>query len=148
MLVFRFIDDRGSLLTDYDLYLTGGPDYSPDDLPPGFFVDRQRNRRSPGKLTYYVDYDVLRKGLNKEKMEGRIGLRVDAKPLESAESLAFYRSMEYRSDEDGVSDLLCPNETLMVEFRLQRWVDRRVFRIETSLKPSDIDSSRTGDTAG
>ena len=56
--------------------------------------------------------------------------------------------MEYRSDEDGVSDLLCPNETLMVEFRLQRWVDRRVFRIETSLKPSDIDSSRTGDTAG
>jgi len=146
MLVFRFVDDRGALLTDYDLYLTGGPNYSPDDLPPGFFVDRQRNRRSPGKLTYYVDYDVLRKGLNKEKMEGRIGLRVDAKPLESDESLAFYRSMEYQSDEDGVSEILCPNETLMVEFKLQRWVDSRVFRIEPSLRPSPIDSTRTGNT--
>lgn len=147
MLVFRFVDDRGAALTDYDLYLTGGPSYSPDDLPPGFYVDRQRNSRNPGKLTYYVNYDVLRKGLNKDKMEGRIGLRVDAKPFESPETLAFYRRLDYRSDEDGVSEILAPNETLMVEFRLQRWVDTRVFRIESTLKPGAIDSTRTGDTA-
>ena len=71
---------------------------------------------------------------------------MDAKPLESEASLAFYRRMEYRSDEDGVSQILCPNETLMVEFKLQRRVDSRVFRIETSLRPSPIDSSRTGNT--
>src|SRR5262249_38487254 len=78
MVVFRFVDDRGDVLSDYDLYITGGPKYSPDDLPPGFFVDRQRNKRNPGRLTYYLDHDVLRRGLNKEAMEGRLGFRVVA----------------------------------------------------------------------
>lgn len=146
MLVFRFVDDRGEVLTDYDLYLTGGPNYSPDDLPQGFFVDRQKNRRSPGKLTYYVDHDVLRRGLSREKMEGRIGFRVEANPREGARSLAFYRRLAYESVEGGVSDILAPNETLMLEFRLQRWVDARVFRLETSLKPSPIDDTPTGKT--
>jgi hypothetical protein len=43
MVVFRMVDDRGNALSDYDLFITGGPRYSPDDLPPGFYVDRQRN---------------------------------------------------------------------------------------------------------
>jgi hypothetical protein len=63
MLVFRLIDDRGSALGDYDLYLTAGPSYSRNDLPVGFFTDRQRNQRNPGKLTYYLNFDQLEEGL-------------------------------------------------------------------------------------
>lgn len=146
MLTFRFVDDRGDMLTDYDLYLTGGPHYSPDDLPQGFFVDRQRNRRNPGMLTYYVDYDVLRRGLGRAKLEGRIGFRVDARPASGEDALAYYRRLEFRSDEGGVSELLRPNETLMLEFKLQRWVDRTVFRVEPGLRPSPIEHKPSGST--
>jgi hypothetical protein len=146
MLVFRFLDDRGQMLADYDLYLTGGPNYSPDDLPAGFFVDRQRNKLAPGRLTYYLDHDALRLGLNKEKMEGRIGFRVDARPAYDSEALAFYRRLEYQSSEDSAAELVPPNETLMLEFRLQRWVDARVFRIEKKLAPSEIEKTPTGKT--
>jgi hypothetical protein len=146
MLVFRLIDDRGAILTDYDLYITGGPKYSPDDLPPGFFVDRQRNKRSPGKLTYFVDNDVLRRGLSKEAMEGRVGFRLVARPEEESDSLAFYREINYKSKADQVSNVLRPNETLMIEIRMQRFVDAQVFRIEGKLTPSKIDKKPTGKT--
>ena len=146
MILFKFVDDRGDVLTDYDLYLTAGPNYSPDDLPQGFFVDRQRNKKNPGMLTYYVDHDVLRRGLNKQKLEGRIGFRVEARPASGEDALAFYRRLEFKSDEDGALEILRPNETLMLEFKLQRWVDSTVFRIESSLKPSPIDKKPSGTT--
>jgi hypothetical protein len=144
MLVFRLIDDRGSVLTDYDLYITGGPNYSPDDLPEGFFVDRQRNRRNPGKLTYYVDYDILRRGLSQAKMEGRIGFQLIARPEEDRDALVFYRPIDFRSDEDEIAELLKPNETLMIEIKLERYVDAKVFRVEGRLTPSPIDSKPSG----
>jgi pimeloyl-ACP methyl ester carboxylesterase len=147
MLVFRFIDDRGDTLTDYDLFITGGPNYSKDELPSGFFVDRQRNKRNMGKLTYYLDYDVLRRGLNQAAMEGRIGLSVTARPEQGGEALAYYRPLEYRSDEGAISTLLAPNETMMVEIKLQRCVDARVFRVESKLTPSKIETKPTGRVA-
>lgn len=144
MLVFRFVDDRGNVLTDYDLLITGGPKYSADDLPPGFFVDRQRNRRNPGQLTYFLDHDVLHRGLMKNAGEGRIGFLVRAKPEQDAQSLVYYRPIEFKSDEGAVADMLRPNETLMVEIRLQRQVDAAVFRIDDSLTPHKIDSTPLG----
>jgi hypothetical protein len=146
MLVFRFLDDRGDTLSEYDLYITGGPHYSADDLPPGFFIDRQRNKRSSGKLTYYLDYDVLRKGLSKEKMEGRIGFRVVARPEKSDDALVFYEPIEFQSDEDAISEILRPNETLMIEIKFERKVDATVFRIEDNLTPSKISSKPRGKT--
>jgi hypothetical protein len=146
MLVFRFVDDRGDTLTDYDLFITGGPKYSPDDLPEGFFIDRQRNRRNPGKLTYYLDFDALRRGLGKSAMQGRIGFRVVARPQQDDTALAFYHPLEFRSDEKAVAEIVRPNETLMIEVKLQRCVDARVFRIESSLDPSPISRKPTGKT--
>ena len=137
MLIFRFVDDRGDILTDYDLYLTGGPNYDPT-IPPGFFVDRQRNKINPGTLTYFVDYDVCRRGLNKDKMGGRIGFRVVARPVKSADALAFYRPWNTNQVKTNSQDILKPNETLMVEIQLRRLVDATVFRIESNLKPSAI----------
>jgi hypothetical protein len=146
MLIFRFIDDRGDILTDYDLYLTGGPKYSPDDLPTGFFIDRQRNKLNPGTLTYYVDHDVLRRGLNREKMEGRIGFLVIARPSESQDALAFYRKLEFQSGEGELANILKPNETLMVEVELRRFVDVNVFRVEKKLTPSEVSRKPAGRT--
>lgn len=144
MLVFRFVDDRGDTLTDYDLYITGGPNYSPDDLPKGFFVDRQRNKRSVGKLTYYLDYDALRKGLSTPKMQGCIGFTVVARPEKKDGGLVYYDPLNYKSNLKTIGELLGPNQTLMVEVTLQRRVDTTVFRIEDNLKPSDISKKPSG----
>ena len=138
MIVFRLIDDRGDVLTDYDLYITAGPEYSPDELPSGFFVDRQRNQRNPGKLTYYVDYDVLTDGLAKPQMEGKLGFRIVARPTEDDAAVVFYKPVEFQSDAKTLSEILRPNETLMVEIKMARLVDAAVFRVENNLTPTPI----------
>jgi hypothetical protein len=140
MIVFRVIDDRGNALSDYDLYLTAGPAYDEDELPQGFFMDRQRNKRNAGALTYYIDHDVMSEGLNKPKMEGKLGFRVKARPEEGPSSLAYYRVLDFRSSLATVNRILAPNETLMVELVLERKVDRTVFRMTNNLTPSAIGS--------
>ena len=144
MLVFKLIDDRGDTLTDYDLYITAGPEYSPDELPTGFFVDRQRNQRNPGKLTYYLDYDVLTAGLSKPQMEGKLGLRIIARPTPGNTALAFYRPLEFRSDAKKLGEILRPNETLMVELKMARRVDATVFRVESNLTPGPVSPVPSG----
>jgi hypothetical protein len=145
MIVFRVVDDRGEVLSDYDLFLTAGPDYSEQDLPPGFFVDRQRNRRHPGKLTYYVDYDVLRDGLKRAKVQGKLGFRVVARPTgQPGERLVFYQPLDFRSTFDTLSQYLVPNETVMVELQLRRCVDATVFRMTNDLKPGPIEARPSG----
>jgi hypothetical protein len=132
MVVFRITDDRGNQLEDYDLFLTAGPHYSEDHLPPGFFLDRQRNQRNRGKLTYYLDHDVMTEGLSKPHMESRIGFRLVARPEENEDSLAFYRMLKFESTLSKLEKLLVPNETLMVDLQLKRWVDATVFRLPNS----------------
>lgn len=145
MIIFRVVDDRGQSLTDYDLYLTAGPDYSDDVLPPGFFVDRQRNRRNLGKLTYFVDYDVMHKGLASARMGGNLGFRVVPRP---GDGLAFYKPLDFRSRLANIEQLLKPNETLMVEIELQRLVDVAVFRLTNDLTPGPIDGQPQNRTVG
>ena len=148
MLVLRFIDDRGNILNDYDLYITGGPEYRRDDLPPGFFVDRQRNRRDAGKLSYFLDYDVLRRGLSRKTMQGRIGFEVVARPRQESGALAYYRPLHFRSDRGALSRILKPNQTLMVEISLARRVDTAAFRITGDLKPGPFGSQPSGKEVG
>lgn len=141
MVVFRLVDDRDQVLTDYDLYLTAGPDYSENELPAGFFVDRQRNQRNPGKLTYYIDHDVMSKGLSNPKLDGKLGFRLVARPQAG---LAFYREFHFRSNFKALSAVLAPNETTMIEIKLQRCVDATVFRISNDLTPGEIDPTPSG----
>jgi len=141
MVVFRIVDDRGTQVADYDLYLTAGPKYDPNALPPGFFKDRQRNLRNPGKLTYFLDYDVMEAGFANPKMEGRLGFRLVARP---GAGLAYYRTLDFRSGLLSMNHVLAANQTTMVELVLERKVDARVFRISNDLAPSPIDDKPLG----
>jgi hypothetical protein len=154
--IVRLRDDRGQNLSDYELFLTAGPNYSPDELPEGFFVDRQRNRRNPGKLTYYLNWDVLDdgvKGLRKPELKGKFGFRIVARPLmqdpavpnrDIAPGLAGYRVLHFKSDLDTLSKALRPNETLMLDIELKRLVDIAVFRITNDLTPRKFDRTPDG----
>lgn len=134
MLVFRLSDDRGNELTDYDVIFTAGPSYDPNHLPPGFFVDRQRNQRHPGKLTYYMNYDRMVAGLQTKALEGKFGFEIVARPTTG---FAYYQRLSYRGTLAALRRFFAPNQTLMIEIQLRRWVDAGVVDLQTVLKPDD-----------
>lgn len=144
MIIFRLIDDRGNHLDDYDLYLTAGPKYSEYALPAGFFIDRQQNQKNRGKLTYFLDYDIMEAGINTPQMQGNLGFRIKAQPEASDQALAYYKLLDFHSSLADLNKILHPNETLMVEIMLQRRVDRTVSRISNNLKPAKISTKPTG----
>lgn len=144
MIIFRLIDDRGNHLDDYDLYLTAGPKYSENALPTGFFADRQQNQRNRGKLTYFLDYDIMESGINTPIMQGNLGFRIKAHPEASDKALAYYRMLDFHSSLADINKILHPNETVMVEIMLQRRVDRTVSRITNNLTPAKISVKPTG----
>jgi hypothetical protein len=147
MIVFRIADDRGASLADYDLYFTAGPKYDENQLPPGFFRDRQRNQHDRGKLTYYLNFDAMTEGLMHPNLGGRLGFYVQARPEEQPKKprLVFYRPIEFQGTLSQVKKILHPNETLMVEIQLERHVDAAVFQIEKDLTPGPISAKPTGE---
>ncbi|MEJ1972851.1 MAG: hypothetical protein WDM96_10445 [Lacunisphaera sp.] len=126
MLVFRIVDDRGNELDDYDLLFTAGPNYDPNHLPPGFFVDRQRNALNRRKLTYYLDHDVMAGWFAQPEVGDKFGVRVVARP---ADGYAHYVVAEHRSTFTEMRDLFAPNQTLMIEILLQRHVRQGTYRL-------------------
>jgi hypothetical protein len=126
MLVFHLTDDRENTLVDYDVVFTAGPNYDPNHLPPGFFVDRQRNQLDPGTLTYYIDYDVMDEWLSRPELEGRFGVRIAARP---EEGYAYYVVAEHKGKFSQLKRYFAPNQTLMVEVQLKRHVVEGVFRL-------------------
>ena len=141
MLVIRLIDDRGHDVSDYDVLFTAGPSYDPNHLPPGFFVDRQRNQLNRGKLTYYIDYDVLNDWLSKPELDGKFGVQVTARP---ADGYAYYTVAEYRGTFAGLRQYFEPNRTVMIEVELQRHVVEGVFRLTQKLTPEDFKKQPKG----
>jgi len=140
MLVFRLRDHRSNNLDDYDVILTAGPEYDPNHLPTGFFVDRQRNSRNLGKLTYYLDYTVM-EGLNDPRLEGKMGFRIVARP---ESGLAHYQPLEYRGTLKTLKRFLVPNQTLMIEIELHRRIDQAVFQLTSDLNPGAISAKPSG----
>jgi hypothetical protein len=135
------VDDRGNSLSDYDVLFTAGPSYDPNHLPPGFFVDRQRNKHNPGKLTYYIDYDVMNEWFSKPELAGKFGVRVSARP---AEGFAYYTVAEQKGTFTALKRYFEPNQTLMVEVELQRRVVEGVFRLTQNLTPEDFKNQPKG----
>jgi hypothetical protein len=141
MLVIRLVDDRGNSLKDYDVLFTAGPDYNPDHLPPGFFVDRQRNQLNSGKLTYFIDYDVMSDWFSKPELADKFGIQIKARP---AEGFAYYTVAEHRGKFSSLRRYFEPNQTLMVEVELQRHVTEGVFRLTQNLTPEDFSKQPKG----
>jgi hypothetical protein len=134
MLVFRVSDDRGNSLSDYDILFTAGPTYDPNHLPPDFFVDRQRNSKSPGKLTYFLDYDVMAPWFDKPQVQDKFGFQISARPTEG---YAFYTVGEHQGTFSALKKYFVPNQTVMVEVVLQRHVMEGVFRLTQVLAPTE-----------
>ncbi len=141
MLVFRVSDDRGNSLTDYDIVLTAGPQYDPNHLPENFFVDRQRNSRSPEKLTYYLNHDVMAPWFAKPELQDKFGFQISARP---DNGYAYYMVGEYRGTYSALAKYFASNQTVMIDVILQRQVMEGVFRLTQSLSPEDFKKQPKG----
>lgn len=141
MLVFRVTDDRGNELADYDIVFTAGPAYDANHLPPGFFVDRQRNQRNPGRLTYFLDYDVMAQWFRRSQLKDCFGFRISARP---DGGYAYYTVAEHRGKFSALDRYFAPNQTVMVEVVLQRRVMEGVFRLTQQLQPEDFRGQPAG----
>ena len=142
MFIFRVRDNENRIIGDYDILLLGN-NYQPDQLPNGFFIDRQKNPNSQA-LTYYLDYDILVKS-------SQLGIRVIARPSfgvpgVTPESFAGYMPGEFRFAGVELSQQIQPNETVYVDIVLKRNVDRESMRFDplTQGKGSFEDTSPTG----
>lgn len=132
MLIFNVRDDQGNQIgqDDYDLFLLAGNDYRPQQLPGGFFKDRQMNEKT-GRLVYYLDAGKM----NAIK-DGKFGLRVEARPIRG---FSHYCAAEFHSDGLAAKNIIVPNEATYVDVRLHRFVDKNVFRFEPAkVAPTDF----------
>lgn len=119
MLIFRVVEANGQPVPDFDLLLTAGPTYSPDHLPRGFFIDRQRNQRAPNMLTYFLDHAAMSRATH-------WGFRLEPRPSSGP---VHFAPAEFRGNLAAVQKLLRPHQTLMVELELTRRIEDRVFRV-------------------
>jgi hypothetical protein len=133
MLCFRVVDDQGSLIEDFDLLFTAGEDGSPDGLPQGFFRDRQRNLKNPGRVTYYLDHSKL--------AAVPVGFEVIARP---ETGLVRYGKATIAPQQMGA--ILRPNETMLVEIVLRRMVDRNCFVLTENREPEGISGEASGES--
>jgi len=129
MLVIRVIDDQGNQIgqDDYDLYLLAGNKYKRDQLPTGFFMDRQMNAKN-GSLIYYLNAEKM-----SEIKDGKFGLRIEARPTSG---FSYYCAAEFRSDGIAAQNILAANETTYLDITLHRFVDKNVFRFDPANKGS------------
>jgi hypothetical protein len=133
MLCFRVVDDQGSLIEDFDLLFTAGDEGSPDLLPRGFFRDRQRNLKHPGRVTYYLDHSKL--------SDVPVGFEVIARP---EAGLVRYEKATIAPQKMGA--ILRPNETMLVEIVLRRMVDRNCFVLTENREPEAISGEAGGES--
>jgi hypothetical protein len=119
-IIFQVTDDQGARVTDYDIILLAGATYDPDKLRKGFLVDKQLNKHSPERITFYFDFDVMM-----NVPDDRFGFRIAARP---DAGFAYYKPAEFRSNAKTLDDFVDPNTTLYVDIVLHRIVDQNVAR--------------------
>lgn len=150
MLVFRVRDEQGDAVSDFEIVLTAGAD-SPDALPPGFFIDRQRNRRDPGTITYYVNAAkllgapavthggrTLRPAL---KGAGALGLKVVPYPQDG---FVHHLTCALPASAAHLAAWVRPHETTVIDVVLRRVVREGVFRLTRERTPEDFTKAPPG----
>jgi|SRR5579862_588216 len=151
MIIFRVQDDHGRTVEDFDLLLTGGPDGNPDHLPEGFFIDRQKNRRAPGTLTYFLNHSrmtgdnafkvgrkIVRPAL---KGQTHLGLRLTARPENGYVS---YMPAELVSSQAVLNLFVKPNQTTIVDIVMRRIIGEGVFLLTEDRQFKDFSNQKVG----
>jgi hypothetical protein len=152
MVIARVQDDTGRLIGEFDLLLTGRND-SPDLLPENFLADRQRNKRHPGTLTFYLNYAAMVGTSEVKNNEGKVCratwpgatalgfiLRPAIVPTFVQHAVATLKATRER-----LNLFIRPHETTMVDIVLRRIVRRGAFELSADLKRKSFSDQEPGD---
>ena len=151
MLLFRVRDDQGRTIKDFDVVLAAGPGNDPNHLPPGFFIDRQRNHLEPGSVTYYVNSARLL-GCPAVVHAGK-ELRPALAPCESLgisvnpypqDGFVLYQPAMLKADAAHLLDFIRPNQTTIVDVVLRRIVREGVYRLTREASPENFTKQPPG----
>jgi hypothetical protein len=153
MVIFRVEDDQGHPLDGFDLLLTAGARASPDELPRGFLVDRQRNSKHRGTLTFFFNHAAMQGCDAVADAQGkvhriavagasRLGLRIN--PFETT-GYAHYRPGKLDVDREGLSVFIKPHATTLVDIKLHRIVREGVFQLTKDTGPGSFKGQPLGD---
>lgn len=151
MLIFRVHDDQGNAIKDFDIILTAGQHNDPNALPPGFFIDRQRNHLDVGTITYYVNYAhmqgsaaVSQGGKRRRKALpscGSLGLHIIPYPQDG---FVLYQPATLEASADNLRNFVKPNQTTIVDIVMRRMVREGVYRFTTEASPEDFTKQPPG----
>ena len=150
MLVFRVRDDQGNPIRDFDVILTGPGDNS-NHLPPGFFIDRQRNHLDPGCVVYYINAARML-GAPAVTYKGKeiraallpcesLGLRVIPFPQDG---FVHYLPTQLKAETAHLLDMVRPNQTTVIDIVLKRIVREGVYRLTREPAPADFTKQPLG----
>lgn len=142
MVLFRVRDTEGHAITDFDLILTGQDD-DPNNLPSGFFADRQMNQVNKSTVTYFFNYDVMhgRKALtiNGHALPELPGMKELGLIIRPRPNSGFVRYMDatIEASKELFEVAIQPNSTTMIDICLQRIISKEVFRFEQLNSPDE-----------
>lgn len=151
MLIFRVHDDQGHVIRDFDIILTAGKEDSPNHLPPGFLIDRQKNHLDAGTITYYINHarmmgapEVTYKGKQLRPPLGTcssLGLRVVPYPQDG---FVMYRPATLTASAANLANFVKPNQTTIVDIVMRRIVREGVYRLTRGASPQDFTKQPPG----
>jgi len=145
--IFRLMDDEGHAVGDFDLVLTAGADSSPNDLPTGFFKDRQQNSRHAGTITYFVNYDVMRGSPAipdvREALPGAASLGLEVRPRPD-EGFVHYQSCRIHASRSILEEIIRPNETTLIDIELRRVVHQNVLKLSKGTRKNNFKKRQPG----
>ena len=151
MLIVRLQDTAGHLPGRFDFKLTG-PRNNPDALAEGTIVDRQRNQRAPGTLTFFLNADAVHGAPAVRDAGGRLvrntlpgmsalGIEVFPRPRDSYVGHAIAR---LGATSRRLRRLVQPDQTVLLDLMLARIVRRGVFELTEDPSPRSFKRQRPG----
>ncbi|HET7306935.1 MAG TPA: alpha/beta hydrolase [Gammaproteobacteria bacterium] len=156
MIVFRVRDDHGHPVKDYDLKLIAGKTHSPDHLPPGFFIDRQRNKRCPNTITYFLNWSRMAGAtpvfdmngtMLREALKASPGLGISIMPY-PLNGFVHYLPAMWPATQANMKRLIARNQTTVVDIVLRRVVGSGTFRLTQKLEPESFVDVQPGAPIG
>lgn len=153
MIIFRVVDNEGAVIDDFDLLLTGDEN-DPDGLPSGFFVDRQKNSRHLGTVTYYVNYDLLMGASevvdpkSKKVLRGetiglkRFGIQLFPQP---DSGIVHYLGCQLNATIPYLKGFIEPNQTTMIDIEVKRVIHSGIFNLTRERKENDFRDFNPGE---
>jgi triacylglycerol esterase/lipase EstA (alpha/beta hydrolase family) len=151
LVLARVRDEAGYVPESYDFKFTGHAD-GPDHLPAGMIVDRQRNRRDHGTLSWYLNADVA---LGTGRVSDRQG-RTVRRPLPGLRALGLQLLPRPRERFVGhlrahlaasaahLATLVRRDETVLLDIELKRVVRRGTFELTSDQTPASFKRQRPG----